>query len=495
MFLIGTVFTTLAGYFFKIYLARVLGAEALGIYALGMTVVGLAGVVAAAGLPQAATRFVAAYSATGEFRRLGRFLWSGIAVLLIANLLVGMVVLLLKSWVAQRLYHTPALSSYLHFFVIIMVSGALTSFLGQALAGYKDVTRRTIITSFVGQSVTMAVTIALLTLGFGFKGYLIAQIVSAFAVLFLLGRATWKLTPQSARQPAIGLPLLEREIVSFSMVLFGVQGLEFCLGQTDKVVLGIYLNAREVGIYSIALALVGIVPLALQSVNQIFSPTIAELHARGELELLARLFRSLVKWTLGLTLPVAAVMIIFAPSIMGMFGPDFVPGWPVLVAGTFGQLINCGVGSVGYLLLMSGHQRKLLRIQSVMAGALVAANLFLIPRIGLLGAALAGAAVTAISNLWYLGEVRRSLGIRPSLSKYRDLLVPGAFVTGLAVLIRHFANADWPAWWAIVTALVLGYAVFMGASLLFLDEDDRIVAEAIRSKLFALVGNSKEPTP
>ena len=103
MFLIGTIFTTLAGYFFKIYLARVLGAEALGIYALGMTVVGLAGVIAAAGLPQAATRFVAAYSATGESRKLGRFLWSGVAVLLVANLLVGMVVLLVKSWVAQRL--------------------------------------------------------------------------------------------------------------------------------------------------------------------------------------------------------------------------------------------------------------------------------------------------------------------------------------------------------------------------------------------------------
>ena len=34
VFLIGTLFTTAAGYFFKVYLARVLGAEALGIYAL-----------------------------------------------------------------------------------------------------------------------------------------------------------------------------------------------------------------------------------------------------------------------------------------------------------------------------------------------------------------------------------------------------------------------------------------------------------------------------
>jgi Na+-driven multidrug efflux pump len=173
-----------------------------------MTVVGLASVVAAAGLPQAATRFVALIVATGDSRRLGRFLRSALTLLLSANLLVGILVLLLKSWIAQRLYHTPALASYMRYFVIIMVSGALTAFLGQALAGYKDVTRRTITTSFVGQSLTMACTIALLTLGFGFRGYLIAQIVSALIVLVLLGRAAWQPPASSAgtsnQQPAAG---------------------------------------------------------------------------------------------------------------------------------------------------------------------------------------------------------------------------------------------------------------------------------------------------
>ena len=48
-------------------------------------------------------------------------------------------------------------------------------------------------------------------------------------------------------------------------------------------------------------------------------------------------------------------MIIFAPALMRIFGPDFEVGWPVLVIGTLGQLVNCAVGSVGYLLLMSGQ--------------------------------------------------------------------------------------------------------------------------------------------
>ena len=45
----GTILTAAAAYFFKIYLARTLGAEALGLYTLGMTIVGFLGLFNAAG--------------------------------------------------------------------------------------------------------------------------------------------------------------------------------------------------------------------------------------------------------------------------------------------------------------------------------------------------------------------------------------------------------------------------------------------------------------
>jgi len=488
VFLIGTVFSAAAAYFFKIYLARVLGAEALGIYALGMTVVGLAGVLAAGGLPQAASRFVAAYSATDQPLKLGRFLWSALALLVVSNLLAGVLILVARPWIAGPLYHTPALASYLHFFIPIMLTGTLTSFLGLALAGFKDVARRTVITNFVGQTLTMAFSVALLTAGFGLKGYLVAQIASAVIVLLLLGWATWKLSPELARRPSFGLPILEPEVVSFSVTFFGVQVLTFLLAQSDKVLLGIYINPREVGIYSIAATLVAFVPLALQSVNQIFSPTIAELHATGDLELLARLFRSLIKWTLGLTIPLAAVMILFARQIMAMFGPEFARGWSALVAGTFGQLVNCAVGSVGFLLLMSGQEKRVLKIQTVMAVVVVALNLALIPRMGLLGAALAGAAVNAATNLWSLAEVRKSLGIVPSARKYVALIAPTVAMIAMVLPFQHFVAVAWPAWAAVLAGLAISYLAFAAASLLALDPDDRVIARIIWSRVRKIAG-------
>jgi len=79
------------------------------------------------------------------------------------------------------------------------------------------------------------------------------------------------------------------------------------------------------------MGLVAFVPSVLQAVNQIFTPTIAELHARGDHELLRRIFQTLTKWILGLTIPLITMLLIFARPLMRIFGRDFEAGWSVLV--------------------------------------------------------------------------------------------------------------------------------------------------------------------
>jgi O-antigen/teichoic acid export membrane protein len=486
VFFIGTIFTAAAGYLFKIYLARILGAEALGIYALGMTVGGLAGVLAAAGIPQTANRFIAVYAGTGQTRNLARFLGGSMLILASTSLAVGAGMVAAKHWIADRLYHTPQLARYMSLFAVIMFLGSFTTFLGQALGGYKDVARRTVITNFIGTPANMLLTVALLSLGWALWGYLTAQILSALLVLALLIRATWRLTPAAARPlvrpqlDAASSPfrLLRHEVARYAVVLFGVQVLEFVATQADRILLGIYLDAREVGIYSVAASLVAFVGLFLQAINQIFAPTIAELHARGERFLLGNLYRTLTKWTLGLTLPFALGLIIFAVPLMGIFGPDFRSGWPVLAIATLGQLVSCGAGSVGLMLLMSGQQNRMIRAQAIGAVFTVLVNLLLIPRLGIVGAAIAGAATNACLNLLWLREVRSRLGLAPSARGYLSLVLPTIGASAVMLLARTRLEAQFPAFVAVAVGLCIGYAVFVLTALRFsLDASDRRLAD------------------
>ena len=473
----GTIFTALSGYLFKVYLARVLGAEALGIYALGMTLVGFLGVFNALGLPQSALRFVASYTALGKSDLLRGFLFRSTILLLASNAVLGAVVFVAGPWIAFRVYHTVALSLYLGFFAVIMVSGALNVFLGQVLAGFKDVARRTVITSFVAGPVTIVLTLAFVHSGFGLKGYILAQVVSGCVALLFMLVSTWKFIPKAASSR---WPSLERDVIAFSGVALGVGFLEFVMAQADKVLIGIYLNAREVGIYAVACALVAFIPIVLQSVNQIFSPTIAELHSSGQQDLLSRLFQMLTKWILALALPLVGAMIVFAPAIMRMFGRDFEASGAILVIGTLGQLVNCAVGSVGYLLLMSGHQGTLIRIQIVVACLMVLLNAVLIPQWGIVGAAVSAGAMNAVSNFWYLRSVRRRLGLSPYNRSYVRLIPAAAISVILLIAVNKMFDWFQPEWMGILTGVLLAYAGFMVVAALFgLDEDDRLIAGAV----------------
>jgi O-antigen/teichoic acid export membrane protein len=483
VFFTGTIFTAAAGYVFKVFLARFLGAEALGLYALGMTIIGFFGIFNALGIPHAAVRFVAVYTATRRLNDLRGFLVRSFGYLTLGNLVLAFVVIIAGPWIAVHFYRAPELGRYATYFALIMVGGALTTFFGQVLQGYKDVSRRTVVTNFVGTPLMMVITVVLVKMGFGLDGYLAAQVVSPMVVIALLIAVAWKLTPADARHLRRPLPPLEGQVLTFSAAAFGMSVLEFLLAQIDKIMIGFYINAREVGIYSVAMAIVAFVPVALQSVNQIFSPTIAELHARGQQILLGRLYQTLTKWILAFTLPLATVVVLFSRQLMQIFGSDFVHGWPVLVIGTLGQLINCGAGPVGYLLLMSGNQNRLLKVQITMTTLTVLLNLALVPKAGILGAAVAAAVTTAFSNVWYLREVHAALGLFPLNRSYLKLIVPWV-VSALAVAAAEHSWAHGHTVSFIMGAMAVAYTLFLSGALLFgLDSDDRLVARAVWAKL------------
>lgn len=485
----GTIFAAVIGYVFKVYLAHVLGAEALGLYALGMTIIGFLGIINGLGLPDSAVRFVSLYIASKRFEALRSLLWNGSWILLISNFALAAVVLTVGPWVATHFYHAPQLVRYLPLFAMIMVTGALGSFFAKVLAGYKEVGRRTIITRFVAPPLTMVLTILLITLGGGLRGYLISQIVSALVVLGLLVSLAWRLTPVAARSPNAAKLLIGPEVWSFSAAMFGIGMMEFFMGQTDRVALGYYRGAHDVGIYAVAAALVAYEPIILQSVNQIFAPVIADIHTRGDRLLLGRLFQTLTKWMLGLTFPLAIVMIVFARPIMAVFGHDFESGWPILVIGTCGQLVNCGVGSVGCLLLMSGNQGRLIRVQAYMAATMVALSIWLVPLWGALGAALAAALTNVGVNVWNLVEVRSALDLSPYNRSYLKLLP--SLVSALSMtLLVGWATAFLKAGWIMIcVAFVLAYGAFSAVVFVMgLDADDRLIANAVWTRVRGTFG-------
>jgi O-antigen/teichoic acid export membrane protein len=483
VFFAGTVFTAALGYLFKVYLARTLDARALGIFALGITMVSCLNLFGGLGLPRTAARYVAAYCAREKFDLLRGFLARSLLALLTSSVLLGIVLLLAGPWVADRFYHTPEIKIYLPLFALMVIAGTQSNFLGQVLAGFKNVARRTVVTSFIGTPVTMIVTIVLITTGLGLAGYVLAQVIGSFLVLALMVRTAWRLTPSPARSFSGTVPSMEKEVIAFSGSSLGLGLLELLKTQSDRIAVGFYLDARRVGIYSVVATLITMVALVQRSVNQIFASSIADLHARDDHELLKRMFQTVTKWVVGLTFPFAFALIVYAREFMQIFGRGFETAWPVLIIGTVAGLVDCGVGSSGTLLLMSGRQNLLVKIQVVTAVLMVALNVLLVPRRGIVGAGLATALTVAVTNLWFLVGVRRELKFYPYKRSFLRLAPPLAASVAILVWL-HSRFPVQPAWLGIALALPSAYAVFFGiASVWALDEDDRVIARAVWARL------------
>ena len=488
VFFAGTVFTIGSQYVFKVYLARTLGASLLGLAALGASLVALTQIFAQLGLPRTAGRFVAAYAGTARFDLLRGFLWRSLGIVILVSSIIGGLVAAGRGLISEHFYNEPALSQYLPLFALLVPLGAVSTLFVQYLGGYQDVSKRTVVNSFIGTTATMLITVVLFNAGWRLNGYIAAQVLSAALTLILMAGLIWRLTPAPSRNLGRGLPDLDQEVIGFTAAMFGISVLEFLLLQADRIVLGAYVSAAQVGVYAVATTGSALIPMLLQSVNSIFGPVIADLHARGDRALMGRLFQILTKWVLGLTFPLVAVILLFARPLMGIFGKEFELGWPVLAVGVLGQLVNCATGSVGFLLMMTGNQKKLIKVQAVTGIAMLGLNVALIPIWGVMAAAVVGAAVTVVTNLLYLAGVKRVLGMSPYNRGYLRLAGPISASLAAAWIVHRFASAGtYQQLAGIVIALVLSYSVFIIAALsLSLDQDDRMLTAAFAVRMRAL---------
>jgi O-antigen/teichoic acid export membrane protein len=185
--------------------------------------------------------------------------------------------------------------------------------------------------------------------------------------------------------------------------------------QADVVLVGMLLDERSAGIYAIAVRTSLLVSFPLSVMNSALTPTYAALMATGDRDRLQHIVTWSVRAVSVLTLVAAAAFLLFGDRILSLFGPDFRAGAPALAILVVGQLSNAVMGPTGALMIMSGNERRAAAIVTIGAIAEIVLVVLLAPRFGLEGAAVGGSAGLIAWNLLMLRDVRRRLGIRPSL--------------------------------------------------------------------------------
>jgi O-antigen/teichoic acid export membrane protein len=186
-------------------------------------------------------------------------------------------------------------------------------------------------------------------------------------------------------------------------------------GQTDVIVLGMYRDDAEIGVYRVAVQMATMVIFGLQVVNLIQGPHIAHLYALKDMKRLQTLVTRSSQGILLLTIPIVLLVVLFGrPIIRIAFGAEYEGAYVPLVILCVGQLVNASMGSVGSLLNMTGHERDTTRSIFVGACVNILLNFALTPVWGMRGAAIATASTLIVWNMIMWRLVYRRTGIQAS---------------------------------------------------------------------------------
>ncbi len=492
----GNAINTAISYLFGILVARQIGADQYGLYTLGVTAVTLVSRFTIAGLDRGLLRFASISRSDGQGHILRRLIATALAIGAAVGLAGGAIMWLYPQWLLGVFNWTdkPEMVPLLRAFGIAVAPLTLIAIAIAGTQAFRTVRYRALVVNVIQPLIRLPLALALIPLigplaAAPVLAFVITQIVGVVLSLYFLLRLERRVPRQPANPSETQTAQshgLTRRLMRFSLPLSLANVLEYLNGRTEIIVIGIFLTAGAAGIFNAASRMAGLGLIVLTAVNAIFAPVISDLHHRAELTRLATLYKLSTRWVLLAAMPLIVVQIVFAEQFMSLFGPEFAAGAVSLQLLSLGQLVNFAVGSAGLILIMIGRS-TLVAANSVLAiGLSFALDFWLIPILGLNGAALAAALALAALNLVRMAQVWRLLGMHPFSPAYRK-----PFLAALPATLMALA---WLRWLPLRNLLFLAAAsiavglVYLAALwLLRFDAGDRLMFDALRTRIVRLL--------
>ncbi len=168
--------------------------------------------------------------------------------------------------------------------------------------------------------------------------------------------------------------------------------------------------------------------------SQALAPVAARYHAAGDPSAFEATLGQVSRWTTTLALPILAAALILRDDVLVLIDASYIGDTRFMALLLIPPFLSCAVGLAGNSIVFTGHARWNLLNSLLVAGLNTGFNLWLIPRYGLLGAAMATAlAASLVSALQIveLGLLER-IWLRPS-AVWQPHLAGALVFAGLAL--------------------------------------------------------------
>jgi len=478
----GSIANKLLAYIYLLILARFLGPIWLGTYVLLITIVESTSVICRIGLPTSLSRFIAIYQSNKEYSRIKGLLRFAFLLPVAVSIFIASIIFIFSDYICIHIFRNGALLLYLRTIILFLPLTTAVNIFKPVFQGLKDMKNMVLID--LTESTSLIPVFLILVFLFPDKiwaclwAYVSSQIISIIFSHFRL-RKKAAFTQNRDIKPDLNV----RELLSYSLPLLFVAVSNQIFLNVDRLMIGYFCTVKDVGLYTPAASVAIFVSAPLTMFNPIFSPIIARYYHEQRIGELSYLFKTITRWAFTVSLPLFIFILLMSKEIMQIFGKQYLQSSGVLVILSLAQLINAATGSVSIILAMSSNQ-KILLVVTVFVNILnIILNMFLIPCLGIMGAAVATGISIIMLNVLNCYFVFRVVSVHPFDMKFLRPLLKGIVTFG-ALFLMTCVTQQFDYKVRLTASLCLFFLVSVGLTFIFkLEKDELFIFKLLEEKI------------
>lgn len=382
------------------YIGQSLGAKSLGIFTLGFILFQLISILTRFGSLEVINRFLPEFLRNKDPQELARLLATSFKISLLLSL-AGSIFLFISANFWEGFFKMPGLKLVLRILAFALPIQTINHLILATVTAREKVSLQAGINNIIFPLLFLVFTWALARHGFtlgAIAGGLVTASISSSLITIPLSK---KFFPLPLKPKEIIRTPINQRFLTFALPLVLWNLLMFAQRSFDTLILGFFLNAQEVGIYSALLLLVGIPEYLLQAVNTISLPVFSRLISSRRWAQTTQLYHQTRQVLSLISLPALILILIFSKPLLSLFGPEFSTQPKVATILALGVLLNLSAGPVENLLtaLDKQHNNLTNTLIAIIVGLIV--GILIVPGWGIFGAALTRTLILGLEN--YLG--------------------------------------------------------------------------------------------
>lgn len=373
---IGTI---LSGIILLPLFTKFLGANEYGLYIQVTVSISLMMSFVTLGLPYTVVRFL---SAERDKKTLQDDVYSSLALVILSSLFTTFILILLSDKISELLFEGKTLIVIL--IAILVPIEAILWTIVNLFRAFHEI-KKFAIFSFIRTYSELAIIASIILLGHGIIQILEGLLIFRIGILIIMLLYTFSYL-------GFILPTFSRmkDYLKFSLPTIPGNIATWVTDSSDRYLIGIFLGNSFVGYYNPGYSLGIIISMFMLPINFVLVSSLSKYYDNYEISLVNNIFKYSIKYFLMLAIPASFGISILSLPILKFLTTSEIAQMSYLVTPliAFSSLFFCIGGGIIFFSLYLAKKTKIIMFTWILVSFFnIILNIFLIPRMGIMGAA------------------------------------------------------------------------------------------------------------